>query len=249
MDLEGRCRKGIRRYSKLAIALALTAASFGIYSFIQRQAAKPTYSYVQPTVYFRDGTSIKSKKVQDYIAELEKVPDQLQEIVNSQDGKVIFFNGPLSNQPEFKNSKGPDQPWKKIKNVFDVTNAAFDQKTRSIFLGVEGKYHNQKPDDALDEVAHLIDFYAGAELFGMPLSETAEFLNIYEKDKPNLSDYEKVGLKCIAMKEYFANTFRMFYQSEESRRKLEKEFPERYKWFEDVERRIIRKQFSLIRGF
>lgn len=222
--------------------IVLTGALAVGYKGVESHLKKPTYDRVKPVYTLRADISVDNDKVKAYLDNLEKVPDQMQQIINKE-GKVIFFNGMLKELPEFEETEGPKQRWKNQK-AWEKSNAAYDHNTRSMFLGVEGDYNKPEPQDALHEYGHLIDFLGGKAIYGYALNHRHEIIDIHEFDKGRLDDYQKESIH-----EYVAETFRMYYESEDTRKDLEENFPERFKWAESIEDKVIDMKYDIFRGY
>ena len=88
MTLEKRCSIG--KYAKIAlITIATASIAAGVVDYIKKKIAIPEYDYVTPLCSYRNHTSAKEDRIQAYQLTLERIPDQLQRIVNKSNGKVI----------------------------------------------------------------------------------------------------------------------------------------------------------------
>lgn len=230
-----------RHRNKVLAGAFISLSMWGTHIALRKSLVKPTYSNISVVAEYRDGTYGLDDEVVSYNEFLEKVPDQIQNMVNSYGGKIVYFNGVLKKQPEFQ--EGDFQAKWKERDPFEVSNAAYDNDTKRAFLGVKGDYYNKKPSDALHEYGHLMDFCIGPRIFGYPLSQTTEIALIHKKDMPRLNEYMQDRA------EYIADTVRKYYESSETKAELKRDFPERYEWFRNVEEKAINLEYQIFRGY
>ncbi len=72
---------------------------------------KYTYNKFTPKIKYRNGAGPGDLLSRKYLSEFEATPDHLQEIIQKYGGRIIFFNGKITDNPEWIFYRG-----KEIKN-------------------------------------------------------------------------------------------------------------------------------------
>jgi hypothetical protein len=188
-----------------------------------------SFNKYTPKIEFRNGVK-RDKKVDLYLSQIEKVPDSIQEIIDEEGGRIIFFNGPLTHNSEMSLMKGvKPSNWKKY--TYDDLSACYDPVSRSSFIGVKGNYVGED-DHTLHEYGHNYDYQIGWYFFGKPLSETKRVLEAVKKE-PFVDRYYNNP------REYIANSFDNFYNSKKTKKNLEKNNPTIHKILSEIEMKSL----------
>ncbi len=192
-----------------------------------------SYSRVGPAIgYFNFN---ENKESEEYIASLERIPDQLQDIVNDHHGRVHFYNigdkcidgGTSKDNPE---RVGFYQPWDPVRGV-----------EKGMFVSCINE--NKKiSNTALHEYGHAIDEFAGAEFFGKNISETSELKRMCEQYSFELGEHFRTPV------EFFAKMTERYYMTNKSRKNMKKEFPEMFKFYQNLEKRAIKRGITTERN-
>lgn len=190
-----------------------------------------TYDQFTPPIEYRTGVDPNHARVRGGIEEIERVPDQLQKIIADQGGYIAFYNGPITDQPEFRYLKG------KIASAdgttWDVLSGGYDPSKHVGLIGVDGNYIFQREGAALHEYGHGFNQLVGNFFFRKPLSKTAEVLEAIEKRPFVESDLNIPS-------EFVAYSVEMNYFSIESRSIFQSQQPEIYELFQELEEKSLK---------
>ena len=171
-----------------------------------------TYDKFVPPVEYRNGVNPQDPRVLKHMAEIEKVPDQIQRLIADKGGYIVFFNGPLTEQPEMQHCKGQQTPNWPDGTTWDAMIGCYNDKI--VFLGIDGNYIGYRDisiheygNISLHEYGHSIDEVIGQMIFGMPLSLTPIAEKILKENKKLREFYKGIP------EEFIAFAVNEFYQS------------------------------------
>ncbi|GBE20166.1 hypothetical protein BMS3Abin17_00902 [archaeon BMS3Abin17] len=215
------------------LVLLLSCVSLGSHPTLEQRAEVRKYSSdkVIPDYILRvkDKDSKKIRKMKDI---LENVPDAIQKKINDFGGKVLIFEGKMTDNPELSHLKGTFLGYRRVEDL----EATYWRKPRiaAVKLVLSGSYGGGNP--VLHEYGHL-----GDHAFG-DISESSEFRKVYEAN-PCTSSYSDGLPLCNSssvflsrseyayLHEYFATLFADYSFSDRLRAKLKKEYPEAHEFF------------------
>lgn len=175
-----------------------------------------TYKNTLPPVEYRSGVNPNDPKVLFHLAEIQKIPDQIHKLIASGGGRIVFFNGILTDQPEMVDVRGKHVPnWPKG-TTWDVMNGGYDSESKIAFIGIDGDFEvddNLEDKLALHEYGHEFDHLVGIAIFGSPISLNSRYKEIF-RVPPNSRRYFSNS------REFLAESVRLFYQSKITRNRL-----------------------------
>ncbi len=170
------------------------------------------------TVEYRSDLTPFEPKIIESLGLLNKIPTAFLEILGLQGIKIVYFNGAVTQFPEFKSLARS-----KKNNIHGVTGYTWDKvaglcvgprenkppvKMGDVYIGVHGDYFTKEmtmEQVTIHELGHSIDHVVGRALFGEKLSSRWNFRKLKEK----------VGLDSTAnRKEHFAWFFDWRYLQE-----------------------------------
>ena len=196
----------------------------------QKKFNKISFNKYTPKIEYRNGATKTDKKAKFYLSQIEKVPDQIQKIIENEGGKIVFFNGPLTYNPEMNLMKGiRPQNWKH--HTYDDLSACHDPASQLSFLGINGNYFGEG-DHSLHEYSHNYDYQIGWHFFSKPLSKTKKVLKAIIKE-PFKEEYYNHP------QEYIANSIEKFYHSTKTRKILKKNNPTIHKILSSLELKAL----------
>jgi hypothetical protein len=194
-----------------------------------------SYSRIHPEYHCRNLPE-NDIEVKEYMASVEKIPDQLQDIVDDYRGNIIFSSGKFSEIDEFKGDETRDDCAGLFRSpqIFVLCNNA-DKKVRV----------------ALHEYGHAIDEFAGKELFGRFISETEPVKRMFKKyeqqlfcetGRPLCDLYNKKYYETVNPKEFVAESIAKYYLSNKSKKQLRKTYPDMFEFYRHIEKKAIRER-------
>jgi alkylhydroperoxidase/carboxymuconolactone decarboxylase family protein YurZ len=207
--------------------LGIAAICVGIYfagDFALKKTDKfmkthKSYSRVEPAYGFFNISECKHEKdIKEYGDSLERIPDQLQDIVNDYHGRVYFYE--IEENP------------KKV-GVYQ-----FFDPVRGLEKGMFVSCINEdktKSNTALHEYGHAIDEFAGTEFFGQKLSEIDNVKRMCAQYSSKLDNYFHTPI------EFFAKMTEEYYRTKESRKNMKKEFPEMFEFYRQLEKKAVKR--------
>ena len=178
-----------------------------------------SYSVLKPVCEFRR-ISEKDSKIKKHIDTIENIPDQLQDRVNDFNYRVIFVDGLIGDQPEFKNER------KEIKEIYNALDGAsypyFDPE--KIIIRKDANL-----ETVLNQYSHLVYdsiSWSRLEIFDMK----DKFYESFYKDFNKLPDDQKY------VEEYIPWIIQNYYHPDEDiREKFILDFSEAVKLWKQVE--------------
>lgn len=181
----------------------------------------------------------KERKIEEIINNLEHVPDKIQQICNDYGGKVIIFDGRITELEHMKHYKG--QKPKGWELSWEHAPGTYYNKFKEVMI--KQSYDEYGTNLELHEYGHMVDYALGKLMEEGRLSDIKEFIEIHEKYSNQkflgifntMKPYEK-----NFRNEFFAESFAKYYYSKKTRKKLKKEYPEVYKFFKSLEGKIIK---------
>lgn len=214
----------------LTIALIASYISMGVSNTDKLLKTHRSYSRIEPGKgFYSINESDNEKDIDEYLKSIEKIPDQLQDIVNDHGGRVMFYEKGEKMWPASLDID-PDKC-----DGFFVEGTIFPCLTAGMFVKCAGE-NKSESNIALHEYGHAINSFAGKELFGKSLSEDPAVTRMFERDKPRLRKHIQENAK-----EYVADTVELYYRTEGSKKYLKQQFPERYEWFEGIEEKAVKR--------
>ena len=186
------------------------------------------------------------KSIEKIISNLEHVPDQMQQICNDHDGKVIIFDGNVADLKYMRYLKY-QKPRGWHRGEWEDVIAAYNTLTKEVMIKQE--YYKAQTSSAnaeLHEYGHMVDYIFGEiiseKMNGMKrLSNAQKFRKIHEKyaNKKVLGMFDVLEPYFKYLRdEFFAERFAEFYYSKRTRKMLERKFPEAYEYFKSLEESI-----------
>lgn len=175
------------------------------------------------------------RAIQRQKSHLEKVPDMMQRIVNAKGGKVVFFDGRLTDNPELRHLSGKraythiDITYDRLPGLFfEYTDPKTKHRIRKAYLkqnhnhykvAGSGRHRFEVINLELHEYGHLFDSAMGK------ISQTPAFVRHCPRG--------------IDPSEFFADRFAQFYDSRVSREDLRYEYSGVYRYFIELERNLL----------
>lgn len=190
-----------------------------------------TYDRFVPLAEYRYGADPEDPKAITIMRMIERVPDQIQKIMSDRGGRLIFCNGPLTNNPEIEHEKGRrPQGWSS--GTWEESVAGFSPSFRTAFFGLKGQY---RPTTVLDvglhEYGHMCDDLVGKYFFEQSLSKHATALDVLGRHPFSDKYYNH-------QREYVAHAFEHYYYGFFRRLRLRMGVRHAmYKLFRDIEER------------
>jgi|SRR3989338_5501008 len=156
----------------------------------------------------------------------EKVPDRIQDALNRAGGRIVIFDGDITDNPELKEYKGMKLPNTGLS--YGIIDGKYLQKKAFVRQRIERYTGSISP--VLHEIGHMVD-----EVFDYP-SESESFRNAM---KPVKGFYEGVKEPWQVWAEGFAR----YYYSPGSNADMKKKFPGLHSYFADFELRAYVRVF------
>ena len=180
---------------------------------------------------YRKGASLQDWYVQDSLKQLSRVPVRIQRLMAEGCARIVFFNGPLTDNPEMGNLRGKAL-FGAQGYTWDSLAGGYSSGTDTAFIGVNGKYIGDRDIALLHELGHLFDFIIGKHVFHRALSESVKVHNAASVEpfpNPYLNQPE----------EFVAAAFELYYGGIEKRRELLLRHPIIHNFLSDIEREIL----------
>jgi len=150
--------------------------------------------------------------------DVEKVPDRIQIALNKSGGRIIIFDGNITDNPEFESYRGRTLPNRGL--PYDVLDGKYLH--RKAFVKQKVFRYTGSICVALHELGHMVD-----DVFGYP-SESSEFMDTLNRSNKFYEGIEEPD-------QIWAESFARFYYSSESNTGLKNNFPKLHKYFMDFE--------------
>ncbi len=184
---------------------------------------------------YRNGVSPDDAKVQGYLRQLQRVPESLQEIMAKEGAYIVFFNGPMTDNPELAHRKGKVIPrWVELYgdnvSTFDYLSGIHIPKQKAVLMGIHGVYVPGRRDIFLHELGHSFDDLVGTRMQGMSLSATDKVKGAIQTEPFDI-DY------CNHPREYVAQTFADLCWNRATRRELRQKHPQIHKLLSEIEKK------------
>jgi len=196
-----------------------------------------SYSRVAPACGFYNISECNHQRdIDEYEQSLEKIPDQIQDIVNDYHGRVYFYElddkymTAVASQDIVKHG-GFYSPWDLIRGI-----------EKGMFVSCRNE-DKEISNTALHEYGHAIDDFLGQEFFGKKISETAEMERMCEQYKPKLGAYYHTPI------EFFAEMTEEYYRTKQSRKYMKNEFPEMFRFYKELEEQAVKRGVTSERNF
>ena len=183
-----------------------------------------SYSVISPAYGYMDGNSCND--IREYEKSLEAIPDQIQDIVNDHHGRVYFYE-PGNKLVDSGNSKTNQR----IAGFY-----TFWDPVRGIEKGMFVSCINEdktQSNTALHEFGHAVDEFLGEEFFGKRISETGGIQRMCEQYNFKVGEHFRTPI------EFFAKMTEEYYRTDESRKNMEKEFPEMFEFYQELEEKAV----------
>jgi hypothetical protein len=187
-----------------------------------------SYSRVEPAYGYFVSRCNHEQDISEYEASLERIPDQIQDIVNDHDGRVYFYEVgdkylDSGNSKENPKRLGFYMFWDPVRGV-----------EKGIFVSCTNQ-DKKENNIALHEYGHAIDEFAGAEFFGKQISETCEMKRMCDEYSFRLDKYYRTPI------EFFAKMTEEYYRTKQSRKSMKKEFPEMSEFYRELEKKAVKR--------
>ena len=168
-------------------------------------------------IEYRNGVKPTSLKVFNYFKHLNRIPSQIRKLLTDNGARIIFFNGPLTDQPEAEHLKGIQaRGWPEGSTYDKIIGVRI---YKDVLVGISGEFHHSKIYDALlHELGHVYDDIVGNKFYNTPLSHLPSMKTIIYKE-PFKNHYFDDSY------EYIANAFDLYYRSNQTKQRLEKQNP------------------------
>jgi len=187
-----------------------------------------TYDQFTPPIEYRTGVDSNDSRVRKHIERIERVPDQLQKIIADQWGYIAFFNGSITDQPEFRREKGRVAGGYN-RTTWDVLPGGYYQSKHAVLIGVDGDYIPIDLELALHEYGHSFNDEIGRFFFGESLSETPIVLDAIQKRPFNFNPWNDPH-------EFVAHSVELFYSC---RYEFELQQPEVHEFLRELEMKSL----------
>lgn len=240
---------GLRKIVKFALlGLALKLLMIGLpFSGGDARALPPPPSvtwkevrrYSSPQVKLNYELNVKQpdqETIDKILSVAENIPDAMQRAINDGGGRLVIYDGLLSENEGLEYLSGLKPPILEADKTYDDFAGLYASRLRKAFVDKnkwECCYNTQNGTIELHELGHALD-----HLYGN-LYNSEEFLRIYADFTALMLDAMKWPYEFRTRREFFAENFARFYISDQSRERLKKQRPEVYNYFENLERRII----------
>ncbi len=169
-------------------------------------------------VEYRSGLTPFEPKIIQSLEVLQKIPSSFLEILTQQEVRIVYFNGPITQFPEFKSLAKSKKnnihshqgySWDKVAGLCVGPPHGRAARLGDIYLGINGNYFTSAmttiEETTIHELGHSIDHVVGRALFGEKLSSQWKF----RKFKENV---RKDGFSNKAnLREHFAWFFEARY--------------------------------------
>lgn len=154
--------------------------------------------------------------------------------------KIIIFKGQLCDNPELENYKGlVPRNWPKDM-TWDYVDGMYEEGLRKVFIGIEGSYYStdkekfpqwyiEHRDIFLHELGHAMDDILGESVYGYSVSKLKIIHSLTIKEPFKKNYYNR------HVREYLANAFDMYFRSDETRNKLQKNHKTIFNILKEVE--------------
>ena len=150
--------------------------------------------------------------------DVEKIPDHIQIALNRSGGRIIIFDGSITDNPELEDYRGRILPHRDI--FYDVLDGKYlDMKA---FVKQKIFRYTGTICVALHELGHMVD-----DVFGYP-SESSEFMDTLNRSNKFYEGIEEPD-------QIWAESFARFYYSGESNASLRNNFPKLHGYFLNFE--------------
>lgn len=166
-----------------------------------------------------DAISCHDENIEYVLGGLESIPDVLQRIVVHGRGHVVFTSRQINNLSGYE-SFGKD------------TFGVYTYQSKKMLVRVRDYDDEGTIGTALHEFGHAVDDIVGETLYGMQLSDT--------------KDFKPMGIACYSLSPYeptpaqiFAEGFRKYYMSSESRYSLYTSCPGFVPFMQRIEREAL----------
>jgi hypothetical protein len=175
--------------------------------------------------------------IQRQKSHIEKVPDMLQRVVNAKGGKVVFFDGRLTDIPELRHLSG--------KRAYTHTNITYD-RLPGLFLEYTDPYTKQRVRKAYlkqDHNHYQVVGSSGYRYENINL-ELHEYGHLFDSAMGKISQTPAFIRHCprgVDPSEFFADRFAQFYDCRVSRDDLKYEHSGVYEYFIKLERHLLLK--------
>lgn len=164
-------------------------------------------------------------------SQIEKVPDKVQELISKQGCEIVFFKGPITDNPEWVKHRGENPTGWFSEYTWDDLNAGYKEDVKKVFFGVD-KSVIEMEDPSLHEYGHAFDYIVGKYFYGKRFSKIDDFLKVMEGEPFDFNYFNNP-------REYIANSFDMYYRSDETRERLRLKNPGIFKLLSEVESNIL----------
>lgn len=197
--------------------------------YLSTTSYRPHYEY---NIKRFNDSAIQRQKIH-----LEKVPDMMQRIVNAKGGKVVFFDGRLTDNPELRHLSG--------KRAYTHINITYD-RLPGLFLEYTDPESKQRIRKAFLKQNH--NHYkvvgSGSHRFENINLELHEYGHLFDSAMGQISKKPEFTRHCprgIDPSEFFADRFAQFYDSRISRDDLRYEHSGVYEYFIELEKKLLLK--------
>jgi Pro-Pro endopeptidase len=173
---------------------------------------------------FLPENSFNQKEAAKIVSRLSVLPNQLLDQINQQGITIKIFEGKLTDNPTASHLRGVIPRGYQSETTWDDVPGIGGGKTVLVKLGhsEKGKGHGSVNLE-LHELAHSIDRYILDELKYNRL-----FLDIWEKERAVL--FPNHSYLLLFPEEYFAESFAMYYLSDETKTILYQHAPQTYEF-------------------
>ena len=203
-----------------------------------------------PHIEYRFGASESDPRVQESLEILMNVPEIMHRVIRAYGGRIVFFNGPLTDNPEFETWGGFKVPYNEY--TWDEQPAVHHEPSKTSLVGVRGPYRFWDPRNAVHEEGHCFDYRTGELFYGRrrigpgyscipKISTTRQFLELM-RIYTDIESRAKEILPGIPLAlendpgEWFAHSFECHFDpSNETHRRIYPHFTE---FFDELEERI-----------
>lgn len=218
--------KAARRTGLLMIVILLFMAP-------RVDAQEQLNPYLLDLVEVRASTDESRAEAQNMINRLNNVENSILYQANNNGALFILADTPITDQPEFEHLKGI-VPRGHVNSWDDIPGAGGHVSIARIGYSDYGRGHSTINLE-LHEFGHVVDSFT----VGVRVSETEEFQAVHSAEVDDLFGGQPIRDYYDLVEEYFAETFAMYYFTENTRAELAAKAPQTYEFFNTYNHRIL----------
>lgn len=189
--------------------------------------------YLLELVEVRATTDESRAEAQNMISRMNNVENSILYQANNNGALFILADTPITDQPEFEHLKGI-VPRGHVNSWDEIPGAGGHVSIARIGYSDYGRGHSTINLE-LHEFGHVADSFT----VGLRVSETEEFRAAHSADVDELFGGDPLRDYYDLVEEYFAETFAMYYYTENTRAELAAKAPQTFEFFNTYNHRIL----------